>query len=90
MIRYIHICDKCKKEVEHNGSGKPDEWRNIQIRTNDYKENVIKVYTICEDCQDKLGILPRKEATKEENTERKKSIEQMLFDIVTEIVRENM
>lgn len=86
MIRYIHICDVCKKEEETKDSYAPKTWKRLKISTDSYSPELIKYYIMCETCQRKMGILPKKEIPKEIIVDHRESVANKLYDVACEIV----
>lgn len=75
----IHICDKCRKE-EIVSCGTPKGWGAIKISIGYYNE---RNFELCGDCRKAVGIVDK------ENKEQPiTTIQDRLFEVITEIVAE--
>ena len=85
MLKYKHICDKCKKEVEENSAGIPDEWTQLAFKVRSYSfidDYVTK--SLCKQCSKALGIVLDERKSEETNM---RSIGDRLVDILSEIAQ---
>lgn len=83
MLKYVYICDNCKKEAERNVQTKPNGWKSIKIEYEQYKTTTL---LLCPECQAKLG-LPVDEP-KYVSEVQMTSLADKLYDIVAQIVSE--
>ena len=85
MLKYKHICDKCKKEVEQDSVNVPNDWVELwfKVKSYSYMDDYIKK-SLCEKCSKELGVV-RDERKSEETHNR--SIGDRLVDILTEIMQ---
>lgn len=85
-IEVKHICDKCKCEVINQEMyGKPQGWNEVTLRINGYDK---KSFTLCKECQIKLGIL--KESGQTTNLHEEPNIFEELLDKLVELVAERI
>ena len=86
MFRITAICDKCKKEETQNSKyfdeGKND-WKEVTLQISHYQK---KPYFFCVDCQKELGLYQEKEHSEPTVS----SVADRLFDIIAEIVAEQI
>lgn len=85
MIKYKHICDKCKKEVEQDSSSIPNDWVKLRFNVKFYSypdEYVEKA--LCEDCSKELDIVRDERQTDDKYLS---SIGDRLVEILSEIAR---
>jgi len=83
MFKITGICDMCKKEEtqddRHFDIGDRN-WREVSLNISQYRE---KKYLFCKDCREKLGLI---EAESKPSVQAFKSVEDKLFEVISEIV----
>jgi len=85
-IEVKHICDKCKCEVINNDMyRKPQGWNEVSFKIGDYTK---KTFTLCKECQIKLGII--KESGIKTNFHEEPNAFEELLDKIAELVAERI
>lgn len=76
-------CDKCGKKVETSYYADAPGFREVEIKWGQYRS---AKFDLCPECQKKLGI----EEFKNTNSANEESTANKLYDIIAEIISENM
>lgn len=85
MIKYRHICDKCKKEVEQDSVSIPNDWVKLwfKVKVYSYPDEYVEK-ALCEDCSKELGIVRDKRQSEDKHLS---SIGDRLVEIISEIAQ---
>lgn len=85
MLKYKHICDKCKKEVEQDSAKIPNDWVKLwfKVKSYSYPDEYVEK-SLCEDCSKELGIVRDKRQSEDTHLS---SIGDRLVEILTEIMQ---
>lgn len=85
MLKYKHICDKCKKEVEQDSVNVPNDWIKLwfKVKAYSYPDEYVEK-SLCEDCSKALGVVRDKSQSVDEHLS---SVGDRLVDILTEIMQ---
>ena len=83
-----YYCDKCKKEVND-----PKTFTTFDINFNPYGQNseyecTGKNFSICPECLEKLGF--KKKYKKMSEAEQPRTAAEMLYEIMSEMINENI
>lgn len=86
MYKITGICDRCKKEETIDGKYFPlgKDWGEVKLEISQYEH---KRYLFCKDCRLQLGLL-KPETDKTNEKPRIETVEEKLFNCISEIVQE--